>query len=117
MIWSVLYGPWKIIGCLGLQINVVSSCGWLHLHTCQNNLWHGLPHPENCPLCDQHEETINHLPTSSVFARTFWFNLLRIVGLQALSVYPCDQMGVFFKIGGHGHFLWSFQICVKKQRA
>jgi len=37
----------------------------------------GLPHPEQCPLCDQEEETINHLLVSCVFTRKFWFSLLQ----------------------------------------
>jgi hypothetical protein len=32
-----------------------------------------LPHPSLCPLCDQAKETIQHLLTSCVFAREFWF--------------------------------------------
>jgi hypothetical protein len=61
---------------------------WLVTH---NKCWtadrlarRGLPHPENCPLCDQEEETIDHLLVHCVFAIEFWFNLFRQVGLQAL---------------------------------
>jgi hypothetical protein len=35
-----------------------------------------------CPLCDQHDETINHLLVGCSFARHFWFELLRPFGLQ-----------------------------------
>jgi hypothetical protein len=45
----------------------------------------GLPHPGCCPLCDQDEEHINHLLSTCVFAREFWFFLLRRVGLQMLT--------------------------------
>jgi len=45
----------------------------------------GLPHPDRCPHCDQAEESINHLLLSCVFAREFWFKLLKRVGLQFLS--------------------------------
>jgi hypothetical protein len=51
---------------------------WLVAH---NKCWtadrlakRGLPHPEKCPLCDQEEETINHLILSCVFARQAWFS-------------------------------------------
>jgi hypothetical protein len=49
---------------------------------------HGLDHPEKCPLCDQMEETMNHLLVSCVFSRQFWFNLLRQVQLQDLTPQP-----------------------------
>jgi len=49
-----------------------------------------LPHPEQCPLCDQEDETINHLLVSYVFARQFWYFLLRQVGLHSLSPQPSD---------------------------
>ena len=43
----------------------------------------GLPHHECCILCDQEEETIDHLMLACVFAQ-IWFSLLRLVGLQSL---------------------------------
>jgi hypothetical protein len=48
----------------------------------------GLDHPEKCPLCDQESETIDHLLISCVFARQFWFTLLRQFNLQELSPQP-----------------------------
>jgi len=67
---------------------------WLVAH---NRCWtadrlarRGLPHPEKCPFCDQEEETINHLLVSCVFARQFWYYLLRQVGLHSLSPQPSD---------------------------
>ncbi|WVZ70698.1 hypothetical protein U9M48_019341 [Paspalum notatum var. saurae] len=62
---------------------------WLVAH---NRCWtadrlasRGLPHPTCCPLCDQQPETINHLLIDYVFAREFWFGLLRKVGLHSLA--------------------------------
>jgi hypothetical protein len=62
---------------------------WLVMH---NRCWiadrlakRGLPHPSVCPLCDQEEETIQHLLISCVFARQFWYLLLRRSGLPNLS--------------------------------
>jgi len=62
---------------------------WLVAH---NRCWtadrlakKGLAHPEKCPLCDQEEETINHLLLSCVFARQTWFEILLGLGLQVLS--------------------------------
>jgi hypothetical protein len=45
----------------------------------------GLPHPIRCPLCDQQQETIDHLLVNCVFAREFWFHVLNKVNLQSLS--------------------------------
>jgi hypothetical protein len=62
---------------------------WLVMH---NRCWtadrlarRGLPHPSVCPLCDQEEETIQHLLISCVFARQFWYFLLSRSGLPNLS--------------------------------
>jgi len=44
----------------------------------------GLPHPAHCPLCDQEDETVQHLLTSCVFARQFWFYILQLLGLTNL---------------------------------
>src|SRR5207244_3969925 len=48
----------------------------------------GLNHPDKCPLCDQDNETIDHLMVECVFAKDFWFQFLRQVGLQELSPQP-----------------------------
>jgi hypothetical protein len=45
----------------------------------------GLPHPKKCPLCDQEDETMDHLLVSCIFARQFWYLLLRQVGLHSLA--------------------------------
>jgi hypothetical protein len=41
----------------------------------------GLDHPDKCPLCDQVEESIDHLLVSCVFAMQFWLTLLQRVQL------------------------------------
>ena len=63
---------------------------WLVTH---NRCWtadrlarRGLPHPEQCPLCDQDAETIDHLLVQCVFAREFWFRFFTRFGLQGF--YP-----------------------------
>lgn len=45
----------------------------------------GLHHPPNCPLCDQMEETVQHLLTDCVFAREIWFKTLQRVQLGFLA--------------------------------
>jgi hypothetical protein len=47
-------------------------------------------------LCDQEEETIDHLLVSCVFTRQFWFCVLQKVSLQALT----PQLEVSFDVGG-----------------
>lgn len=42
----------------------------------------GLPHPSQCPLCDQCDENFQHLLTSCVFAQEFWFKIFQQWGLQ-----------------------------------
>jgi hypothetical protein len=48
----------------------------------------GLDHLERCPLCDQHEETINHLLVTCVFARQVWSGLLVAIRLRELVPQP-----------------------------
>jgi hypothetical protein len=59
---------------------------WLMAH---NKCWtanrlakRGLTQSLFCPLCDQHDETINHLLVGCSFACLFWFELFRPFGLQ-----------------------------------
>jgi hypothetical protein len=51
---------------------------------------HGLDHLEKCLLCDQEEETMDHLLSSCVFSRQFWFKFLQKVTLQDLTPQPTD---------------------------
>jgi len=44
----------------------------------------GLPHPVRCPFSDQADETVQHLLTSCVFARQFWFSVLQPLNLAHL---------------------------------
>ena len=41
----------------------------------------GLPHPEQCPLCDKADETVQHLLVSCVVARQVWFKLFAPLNL------------------------------------
>jgi hypothetical protein len=41
----------------------------------------GLSHPDKCPLCDQLDETIQHLLTTCVVARQVWFKLFAPLNL------------------------------------
>ena len=65
---------------------------WLVFH---NRVWtadrlarRNLPHPEACPLCDQENETINHLLVGCVFARQVWALVLHQLGMLQLAPQP-----------------------------
>lgn len=45
----------------------------------------GLPHPTACLLCDQAEESIQHLLVSCVFSRQVWFLILHHLNLDGLA--------------------------------
>jgi hypothetical protein len=45
----------------------------------------GMDHPERCLLCDQEQESIDHLLVGCVFARCFWFRFLEKVDLRFLA--------------------------------
>ncbi|GJM97679.1 hypothetical protein PR202_ga14621 [Eleusine coracana subsp. coracana] len=65
---------------------------WLAAH---NRCWtadrlarRNMPHPSHCLLCDQEEETINHLLVGCVFARQFWLLFLQRIRLGSLAPQP-----------------------------
>jgi hypothetical protein len=43
-----------------------------------------LQHPNACPLCDQEDETIQHVLVSCVFTKQVWLVILQKLGLAAL---------------------------------
>jgi hypothetical protein len=45
----------------------------------------GLDHPVKCVLCDQQQETIQHILVSCVFSRNLWWQILCKVGLQLVA--------------------------------
>jgi hypothetical protein len=53
--------------------------------TADSLAWRGLPHLERCPLCDQAEESIDHLLVFCVFSKQFWFHMLHQIGLHMLA--------------------------------
>jgi hypothetical protein len=71
------------------------KCRFFLLLAAHNKCWtadrlarHGMTHPDKCPLCDQEEETIDHLLISCAFSRQFWFSFLGRVNLQGVSPQP-----------------------------
>ncbi|TVU46560.1 hypothetical protein EJB05_06101 [Eragrostis curvula] len=90
---AIQFGPWKIIW----KTWAPDKCRfflWLAAH---NRCWtaerlarRNLPHSERCPLCDQDDETIDHLLAGCVFERQFWHIILQRIGLASLSPQPSD---------------------------
>jgi hypothetical protein len=50
----------------------------------------GMSHPIVCPLCDQEQETVQHLLTTCVFARRFWHGILSPFNLEHLIPSPVE---------------------------
>ncbi|WVZ94091.1 hypothetical protein U9M48_040028 [Paspalum notatum var. saurae] len=72
---TVKFGPWKRIW-----------KSWAPLRC--NPSPRGLPHPNVCPLCDQEQETVQHLLVSCVFTRQVWTLILNALGLPDLVPQP-----------------------------
>jgi hypothetical protein len=51
----------------------------------------GLDHPDCCVLCNQEEETIQHLLAGCVFSRQVWFQVLSACNLQHLCPSPGED--------------------------
>ena len=84
---SVSFEPWKRLW----KSWAPSKCKTFIWLAIRNWCWmadrlqkRGLPHPARCPLCDQEEETVQHLLTTCVFARQFWFSILQPLNLSCL---------------------------------
>jgi hypothetical protein len=45
----------------------------------------GLDYPENCVLCDQEDEIVQHILSNCVFTRQFWHNILTAIGLSIVA--------------------------------
>ena len=76
--WHRLWKSWAPSKCkVFLWLAIRNRC-W----TADRLARRGLPHPAKCPLCDQEEEDIQHLLTTCVFSRDFWFRVLAPLGLQ-----------------------------------
>jgi hypothetical protein len=88
---SITFAPWKRIWKTWAPLRCKFFI-WLAL---KNRVWtadrlakRGLSHPATCPLCDQADETIQHILISCVFARQVWTLILIRLGLGALAPQP-----------------------------
>jgi len=87
-IGATSFGPWERIW----KSWAPSKCKFFLWTVALNRCWiadrlarKGLPHPGACPLCDQVEETIDHLLVTCVFSRQVWFRVLQHFNLQILA--------------------------------
>jgi hypothetical protein len=65
---------------------------WLLLHdrrwTAARRKRRGLQDEDVCALCDQEQETAQHLAGECVFAREVWYRVLAPIGLELLTPQP-----------------------------
>ena len=85
---SITFEPWKRLW-KSWAPGKCKTFVWLAI---RNRCWtadrlqkRGLQHLERCVLCDQEEETIQHILTSCVFARQFWCAILQQLALTNLT--------------------------------
>ncbi|KAL6626269.1 hypothetical protein ACP70R_029995 [Stipagrostis hirtigluma subsp. patula] len=76
--WRRIWKTWAPAKCKIFLWLVVRNRCW----TADRLAKRGLPHPNRCLLCDQEDENIQHLLTTCVFARDFWFHVLAPFGFQ-----------------------------------
>jgi hypothetical protein len=84
---STVFEPWK-----RLWKTWAPKCKFFLWLAIRNKCWtadrlqlRGMPHPDVCPMCDQAQETIQHLLTACIFARQFWHTILAAIGLGHLT--------------------------------
>lgn len=107
LVGSIPFDPWKRIWKSWVMFI------WLAI---RNRCWtadllqkRGLPHPKLYPLCDQEDEMVQHILTTCVFAREFWFNILQPLNLS--NLVPNRRTSSFAK-------WWrkSWRKCLKQQK-
>jgi hypothetical protein len=83
---AVSFEPWKRV-----WKRWATKCKTFIWLAIKNKCWtadrlqkRGLDFPENCILCDQEDETVQHILTNGVFARQFWHDFLSQIGLTAV---------------------------------
>jgi len=79
--WERIWQSWAPGKCKFFMWTVAHKKCW----TADRLARKGLRHPAACPLCDQADETIDHLLISCVFSRQVWFAVLHDLGLQSLA--------------------------------
>jgi hypothetical protein len=85
---SITFEPWKRLW----KSWAPPKCKYFLWLAIRNKCWtsdrlerRGLDHPKSCPLCDQGQETVQHLLCTCIFARQFWHIILSPLGFGNLS--------------------------------
>jgi hypothetical protein len=86
--WKRLWKTWSPAKCkVFLWLAIRNRCC-----TADKLAKRNLPHPEKCALCDQEEETAQHVLVGCAFAIEFWFRVFSPLGLSASVPNPSDQI-------------------------
>ncbi|WVZ51091.1 LOW QUALITY PROTEIN: hypothetical protein U9M48_002270 [Paspalum notatum var. saurae] len=104
---SVKFKPWRLIWKSWAPLR----CKFFLWLAKNNRCWtadrlakRGLPHPDACPLCDQADETLQHILIGCVFSRQIWDLILQ--SLQLAEITPTMADSGFFS-------WWKFRnLCV-----
>jgi len=91
--WKRLWKSWAPGKCKTFVWLAIRNRCW----TVDRLLKRGLRHPERCVLCDQEEETIQHILMSCVFARQFWCAILQQLDLARLTPTRRSSFAVWWK--------------------
>ncbi|GJM87684.1 hypothetical protein PR202_ga03662 [Eleusine coracana subsp. coracana] len=83
---SITFEPWKRLW----KTWAPGKCKLFLWLAIRNRRWtsdrlqrRGLPHPARCALCDQEEDNVQHILTTCVFTRQFWFSVLSAFNMQS----------------------------------
>ena len=99
--WRRLWKSWAPGTCkFFIWLAIINRC-W----TADRLDHRGLSHPERCPLCDQEEETIQHLLTNCVFSRQIWSSILSPMEMDEKQYH--NRMNIALLIGGPSAFVES----------
>ncbi|CAN6371751.1 unnamed protein product [Urochloa humidicola] len=79
--WRRIWKTWAPAKCKIFLWLVVRNRCWTADRLERRNL----PHPDHCLLCDQEPENIQHILTTCVLAREFWFRILGRFNWQACT--------------------------------
>ena len=82
--WRRIWKSWAPMKCKFFIWLAVKNRCW----TADRLTKRGLPHPAVCPLCDQAEETVQHILVACVFSRQVWAVILHKLGLGSLAPQP-----------------------------
>lgn len=82
--WKGIWKTWSPPRCKFFLWLAINNRCWTAERLAKRNL----PHPSACPLCDQAEETMDHLLISRVFAREVWALVFQKLNLLPLAPQP-----------------------------